>query len=77
MYTPPEVLAAADGDTYDGAALDVWSCGVVLYTLMFGGHPFVSPEDLARARAGGGDSRVVLASMMTNSMSGGAGAGGT
>ena len=31
--------------SYDGKAADVWSCGVVLYTLLTGGFPFRDPEE--------------------------------
>jgi hypothetical protein len=32
---------------YDGALADVWSCGIVLFILLFGRHPFLRPEDLS------------------------------
>lgn len=38
----PEVLAQAN---YDGKAADVWSCGVVLYTLLTGAFPFRDPQE--------------------------------
>lgn len=39
-YCAPEVLEAEGKSTYDGKAADVWSCGVLLYYLVFGRGPF-------------------------------------
>lgn len=42
----PEVLQAADQpQQYDGYMADLWSCGVLLYTLVVGRYPFSRPDD--------------------------------
>lgn len=33
---------------YDGKQADVWSCGVMLYIMLFCAYPFERPEDAAR-----------------------------
>ncbi|CAG9464548.1 unnamed protein product [Pedinophyceae sp. YPF-701] len=54
-YVAPEVLRTAhSGETYDGAAADVWSLGVVLYTMLTGCYPFQDPP--RREHASGGES---------------------
>uniref|UniRef100_A0A7S0WZR7 Protein kinase domain-containing protein n=1 Tax=Chlamydomonas leiostraca TaxID=1034604 RepID=A0A7S0WZR7_9CHLO len=53
LYTAPEIVISRPGSSYDGAAADVWSCGVLLAMMVFGAHPFIQPdedaEDLAAA----------------------------
>ena len=36
-YTPPEMIL---GCKYDGLLLDIWSCGIILYLMLFGCFPF-------------------------------------
>ena len=37
QYNPPEVQ---EGEKYNPMMLDIFSCGVVLFTMMFGNYPF-------------------------------------
>lgn len=46
-YLAPEVVMATGGQTYDGKAADVWSCGVMLYAMLCACYPFGRPQDAA------------------------------
>jgi len=45
LFTAPEVFLNVQGHAYEGEAVDVWACGVVLYMLLFGSHPFIAESD--------------------------------
>ncbi|GLC56192.1 hypothetical protein PLESTB_001078300 [Pleodorina starrii] len=45
LFTAPEIFTNVPGQVYDAEAADVWSCGVVLFVMLFGCHPFLSVED--------------------------------
>eukprot|EP00210_Caulerpa_lentillifera_P003314 g3165.t1 len=47
LYLAPEVIMKEPDDIYDGKKSDIWSCGVVLYAMIFNCYPFVKREDLA------------------------------
>ena len=44
-YTAPDVVRAGAGARYDGRAADVWSAGVMLYTMVYCAYPFERPGD--------------------------------
>lgn len=39
-YMAPEVIKAGSRSDYNGMMADIWSCGVVLFTMLFGAFPF-------------------------------------
>ena len=43
-YIAPEVITAQRGSNYNGNAVDVWSSGVVLHTMLAGMYPFCDPH---------------------------------
>lgn len=45
----PEVISASR-KRYDGKQADVWSCGVMLYVMLFHSYPFERPGDPPGAR---------------------------
>ena len=44
MHAAPEVMDSIS-QTYCGKKADIWSCGVLLYVLLFCRYPFAGPED--------------------------------
>eukprot|EP00210_Caulerpa_lentillifera_P003321 g3171.t1 len=45
-YMAPEVIAAGGEKQYDGKKADIWSCGVLLYAMVFDCFPFIKKEDI-------------------------------
>ncbi|PNW80256.1 hypothetical protein CHLRE_08g384250v5 [Chlamydomonas reinhardtii] len=49
LFAAPEVITASHAARYSGPKADIWSCGVVLCTLLFGCHPHLAAADLDAA----------------------------
>jgi serine/threonine protein kinase len=50
-YMAPELIAGDGLNAYDGAKVDVWACGVILYAMLAGSLPFqaTTSKDLYKA----------------------------
>uniref|UniRef100_A0A8C4NNX2 Protein kinase domain-containing protein n=1 Tax=Eptatretus burgeri TaxID=7764 RepID=A0A8C4NNX2_EPTBU len=46
-YVSPEILSTGSGGTYSGRAADMWSLGIMLYTMLVGRYPFQDAEPAA------------------------------
>lgn len=45
VHAAPEVISQGNTGNYDGKAVDVWACGVMLFVMLFCQYPFERPED--------------------------------
>lgn len=45
LFVAPEVMQNFSGGRYDGQAADVWACGVCLFIMLFGRHPYLRAMD--------------------------------
>eukprot|EP00210_Caulerpa_lentillifera_P000867 g838.t1 len=45
-YIAPEVIMREDKKPYNGKKADIWSCGVLLYAMVFNCYPFIKTEDI-------------------------------
>lgn len=58
-------MTGDEGRPYDGRLVDVWAAGVVLWMMVFGGHPFIPQDEVQQ-----GDPRTALAAIMRNCVAG-------
>ncbi|GFH15405.1 protein kinase domain-containing protein [Haematococcus lacustris] len=45
LFVAPEVMQNFTGGNYNGQAADVWACGVCVFIMLFGRHPYLRPAD--------------------------------
>eukprot|EP00798_Chlamydomonas_sp_ICE-L_P008856 gene8856-3740_t len=51
LFAAPEIFLNVRGGVYDAEAVDMWSCGVVLFMLLFGSHPFLGANAMRLPKA--------------------------
>ncbi|KAJ3084412.1 hypothetical protein HK102_000667 [Quaeritorhiza haematococci] len=73
-YAAPEILM---GEKYRGPEADVWSLGVLLYTMAFGRMPFMEAKDAIDGKYAVPDSETASASAAARGMGTGVGCGAT